>query len=115
MRTTSFGAHLCWELDSTAETLGQVQVALVGSSLDGVVEVGNIGGRRHVNLVLVGKVPVCQRKVLFTPHSNLLLEGRSGDTDSGLFRVSLDSFLKRISFARRLSRRGDVVWSCQKR
>ena len=45
------------ELDSATDTLGEVQVTLVGTSLDGVVEVAGVGCGRHVELVLLGKEP----------------------------------------------------------
>lgn len=50
--------NLGGDLDSTTHTLGKGEVTLFGTSLDGVVEVVEVGGRRHVDLVLVGKVPV---------------------------------------------------------
>jgi hypothetical protein len=45
-------------LDSTGKTLGEGKSTSLGTSLDGVVEVVGVGGRRHVELVLVGKEPV---------------------------------------------------------
>lgn len=88
--------YLGGNLDSTTHTLGKGQVTLLGTSLDSVVKVVNIGSRRHVDLVLVGKVPgssathpVARR----TEIVDLLLERGSRDTGSGLLGVGLDTFL----------------------
>lgn len=51
------GTDLGSDLDSATETLGENQVTLVGTSLDGVVQVGDVRGRGHVDLVLLGEVP----------------------------------------------------------
>lgn len=48
---------LGWDLDSSTETLGETEVTLLTTSLDGVVEVVAVGSRRHVELILLGEEP----------------------------------------------------------
>jgi len=48
---------LGWDLDSSTETLGETEITLLTTSLDGVVEVVAVGSRRHVELVLLGEEP----------------------------------------------------------
>jgi hypothetical protein len=89
--------YLGGNLDSTTHTLGEGQVTLLGTSLDGVVKVVNIGSRRHVDLVLVGKVPgasATRPVARCSEMVNLLLERGSRDTGPGLLGVGLDTFLE---------------------
>lgn len=48
-------ADLGSKLHSATDTLGQVKVTLLRPSLDRAVQVGNIGGGAHVDLVFIGE------------------------------------------------------------
>lgn len=64
------------ELDSSSDTLGEIQVTLLGSSLDSVVEVGDVGSGRHVELVLLGEEPAMSAHAQVRPFEHKLTSSR---------------------------------------
>jgi hypothetical protein len=49
--------YLLYELDLTTSALGLVEDANIYASCDGLVDVVQVGGGRHVQLVLLGQKP----------------------------------------------------------